>query len=182
MSLIRHLPRLGMLLLLAGVGGCAQLPLLGDRDRPPAKDTSKASTEQAETLAAEDDQPEVHGLAAWAAWIATAPPERLQAVIADLRALGEPTAMQSARLGLLLARPGHADFAPDAGLAALNRALSEGDNLARHDIQTLAASIDETQAWLDHTNRLTNRAATAEALAAELEAKIQALADIENGL
>lgn len=182
MNLPRQLPRFGLLLLLAGMGGCAQIPLLGDRDRSAAQDTAEAAPQQAETLAADDDEPEVHGLAAWTAWIASAPPQRVRAVIADLQALGAPTAMQSARLGVMLARPGHADFAPRAGLAAMNRALAAGDDLARHDIQTLAASIDETQAWLAHTDRLSDRAAAAEALAADLEAKIQALAEIENGL
>lgn len=182
MNLNRYLSRFGILLLLAGVGGCAQIPLLGERDHHPAEDKTHASAEQLDAIAAEDDEPEVHGLAAWSAWIATAPPQRVQAVVADLRALTDPTAMQSARLGLLLTRPGHADFAPNAGLAAMNRALAGGNTLARHDIQTLAASIDETEAWLEHTNRLHDRAAAAEALSAELEAKIQALADIENGL
>lgn len=180
MTTNRRLLRLGLLLPTAALAACAQLPLIGtsgtERDNLAGDDDPQTAPV---TLA--DDTPEPHGLAAWAAWISTAPPERLQRVVIDLRKLAEPSALERARLGLLLTRPGHADFAPQAGLNALNSALTDSKQLSRHDIQTVAANIDATRSWLAHAERLRKRATEAELQVKDLETKIRALTEIENG-
>lgn len=177
MNFAHHLLRFCLVLLPAALTACAQFPLLGDgaSERPAQAPTTAEAQPHA------DDTPEVHGLAAWAAWIDTAPPQRIQGVVADLRKLNAPSAMEQARLGMLLTRPGHPGFAPRDGLAALNSALAKSKDLARHDIQTVAATADATEAWLSHAAQLRQRAADAEARVLDLEAKIRALAEIENG-
>lgn len=177
MTAFRCLPRLGLLLPLAALAACAQFPVTSDRN---GADTGSA-TQADSALALPDDTPEIHGLAAWAAWIGSADPARIQAVIAELRARDTLSPVERARLGLLLTRPGHPGFAPQAGLNALSTALADRGDLTRHDIQTIAANMDETQAWLAQTTRLQAQASAAEARAQDLEAKIRALAEIENG-
>ena len=166
--------RLTVLALLLGLSACAQFPLNRDKAATPEPLGEQVAADESESA-------DVHGLAAWAAWIASANPERRSTELAKLRALDTPNAEQMARLGLLQTRPGHAGFAPQAGLQALNAALAASKGMPRHDIQTIAAATDATQAWLAYNERLRTRASAAEANARDLESKIRALTEIESG-
>lgn len=156
------------------LAGCALLPGQGPRDDQARAADPEPRPQGIQTV-------DHHDLPTFAAGLVSSDSAGIASRLAALQALPERTPLQDAQLGLILTRPGHPGFAPDKGLAALERALADSQRLERTDIQIIAAQMDLTQAWLNHSAALRQDLREAQRTRLDLERKIRALTEIEHG-